>query len=547
MKKIYTSFNILLIALIIMFSSCSNQTLSEFNANENSSHSIKNSHQNDISVGTAQQNIFNEEILQMNIAERKQYLIDQTSILNCNVVVVKYLGESKNNGNIEEFITEDGHILTTTKSSENSVWGSIYGVGYTLEYSRWVANDVGTEVLIYYNGELPADGNLDIAEIKAIIYPGVFYNSTTNTMPDMQQTKDKIALLNSAFSEYIINLESPKILNFEEAIIDMIINSGLGGFSKTETDYNNFYYSNGEYKFCPEDYIIVRDGNEIKYLQFHISVIQNDKYKGKVVYGTDGYTYTSTAVPIEYIKSAMILAPLNNDTLVLENRIDQTIDELSYKNCNILYGDYVSNNAYYKDIVQFRAEDGKLYTFSKWYDYNNLWSHCPGRGNTLMSLPRFTGDETIVILYEGNLPTDGNLDKTKIKYAYGIDRYYMGREISTETIEDVIQYTKDYDNALIEYISSNENQVILSFDDAINAASKDMGIIDLMRYVDKDGYPVYVNDEYMFTTRYLQTLLPGSLTRIDIEFYISVYKNNECIKKYRCLSNGTIYGEYVSN
>lgn len=492
---------------------------------------------------TVKPNIFDYDLLERTDKERKQYLIDQISIQNCNLMTVKYLGESENQGNIKEFLTAEGRTLFTSKYTESSSWGNIYGVGYTLQLNRWIDNDIGAEVLIYYDGEIPSDGNLDNVQIKAIIYPGIFYDSYSRTMPTVNQLKDRLTTLNTALAEYINSLENPQILNFEEAIVDIIVKSGLGGFSKTQIQHNNFYYSNEDYVFSPEDFIVIREGEQIQYIQFHISMMYKGKNYGKIVYSTDGFIYASNGLPLELYRGFMTPA---TSQLSTENRIEQAIEQFTYENCSLLYGQYPGNESYYKDIVQLRTQDDKLYTLSKMWEYAACWYFTPGQGNTLRYFPLADGDETIVILYEGQLPEDGNLDKILIKFVYCIEDYFDGRKINDTTLNELKQYFDDYNNAIKEYVSQIENQSILSFDEAITSVAKELNLTDLERYIGYDGQPVYANDEYTLKSAWMETLVPGSTTNIGIEFSVSVYKDNKLIKSYRCLANGKIMSNSYS-
>ena len=491
---------------------------------------------------TPKPNIFDYDLRGATQAERKQFLIDQTSIQNCNLLTVKYLGESKDQGNINQFSTPDGRTLFTTKYSDSSCWGNIYGTGYTLQLNRWVANDVGADVLIYYDGEIPADGNLNNANIKSIIYPGIFWDNATRTMPTTSQLKTKLTSLNTALADYINSLENPQILNFEEAIIDFIQKSGLGGFTKTQTQHNNFYYSNGDYTLTPKDFIVIRDGDEIQYLQFHISMEYQDKNYGKIVYGTDGFTYASDGLPVEIYRGFMTPSPAD---LVPENRIDAAIEQYSYENCSLLLGTAIGNNAYYKEILQLRGENNQLYTLSKQNDYN-CWSLTPGQGNTAREYSLADGDEAIVILYKGQPPAEGNLDKTDIQYVRMIDDYFAGQKINDIKLDELKQYFVDYNNAVREFISQSENQVILNFDEAITAVAQEMGITDLTRYIGWDGQPVYSNGQYTLKAGYLETLVPGSTTTVNIAFGVNVYNDDKIIRTSRCISNGKISSQSYS-
>lgn len=490
----------------------------------------------------ANPNIFDYDLMEHNQTERKQFLIDQTSIQNCNIMTVRYQGESETQGNLKEFLTSDGSIIFTSKDTDSDCWGNIYGVGYTLQLNRWIANDTGADVLIYYDGEIPSDGNLDNAQIKGMIYPGIFWNSTNRTMPTVDQLKDKLAVLNTDLAEYIDNLESPQILNFEEAIIDIITKSGLGGFSKTSTQHNNFYYSNGDYTFAPKDFIVIRDGEQIKYIQFHISMRYKDKNYGKIVYGTEGFIYASDGLPVEIYRGFMTPFPAD---LAAENRIDVAIEQYSYENCNLLLGTAIGNNSYYKEIMQLRGENNQLYTLSKQNDYG-CWAFTPGQGNTAREYSLADGDETIVILYKGQLPADGNLDKADIQFVRMIDDYFAGRKINDVTLDELKQYFVDYNSAVREYISQSENQAILNFDDAITAVAQEMGITDLTRYIGWNGQPLYSNDQYTLKADYLETLIPGSTNNVDLQFSVNVYKGNKLIRNSRCLANGKIISNSYS-
>ena len=265
---------------------------------------------------------------------------------------------------------------------------------------------------------------------------------------------------------------------------------------------------------------------------------QNKNY-GKIVYGTDGFVYASKGLPVEIYCGFMTPSPAD---LPPENRIDSAIEQYSYENCNLLLGTAIGNNSHYKEIMQFRGENNRLYTLSKQNDYD-CWSFTPGQGNTAQEYSLAHGDETIVVLYKGQLPADGNLDKSDILFVNMIDDYFADTKINDISLNELKQYFIDYSNAVREYISQSEHQVILNFDDAITTVAQEMGLSDLTRYIGCDGQPVYSNGQYTLKSGYLETLIPGSTTTVHIEFGVNVYKDNKIIRTNHCISNGKIISQ----
>ena len=126
-----------------------------------------------------------------------------------------------------------------------------------------------------------------------------------------------------------------------------------------------------------------------------------------------------------------------------------------------------------------------------------------------------------------------------------IDDYFAGSKINSITLDELKQYFIDYNNAVGEYISKSENQVILNFDDAITAVAQEMGLTDLTRYIGWDGQPAYANDQYTLKANYLETIISGSTNTINIKFSVGVYKDNELIKTAQCIANGKINSELI--